>query len=341
MASFFQRLRIAQEPSEPGVAQFYCDIAEKNGVHICPCGYSSYVTDVGGKPVIYTGIRISGHVDRKKLRRRRDGYPSPKISLTALEQSLRAVEDTRKALVSERRRIEESTEQDARVLVNSTLHEIRKLNAEIKNQTEELQHHLEHGRGNDFIQYRVENIFGTSSLISTRLNSYDLSVNPDLLLAEQKRPIGIFKKFQKVAHCMNSTSRKKKVTIKLSGGSHRKVDGYQFFEILPFLLVENAMKFSPKDQTLAIDFYEDRKSLEVVVTSYGPALEDGEEEKIFQKGYRGRNAVKVAPGTGAGLYLAKLICEHHNIEISAESRYEHVITVGNVPYCDFAVTLRF
>ena len=266
--------------------QHYCDIAEVKGVHICPCGFSSYVTEAGGKLVIYTGIRIAGHVDRKKLKRRRDGFCSPKISLAALEKSLRTLEDSRRALATERRRMEESTSHDAKTLVNSTLHEIRKLNAEIKNQTEEVRLHLEHSRtsGNDFIQYRVDNIFGTSSLISTRLNSYDLSVNPDLLLAEQKRPFGVFKKFQKIAHCLNSASRKKKIAIKLSGDSHQTVDGYQFFEILPFLLVENAMKFSPQDQTIAINFYEACGSLEVVVTSYGPALEAGEEEKVFQKG---------------------------------------------------------
>ena len=83
---------------------------------------------------------------------------------------------------------------------------------------------------------------------------------------------------------MNSASRKKKIAIKLSGDSHQTVDGYQFFEILPFLLVENTMGFSPQDQTIAINFFEACGSLEVVVTSYGPALEAGEEEKVFQEG---------------------------------------------------------
>ncbi len=324
-------------------SQHYCDIVDKKGVHVCPFGYSSYVTEVDGKPLIYTGLRISGHVDRKKLKRRRGGYPSPKITLSDFEKSLRTVDEARKALLSERQRIELSTEQDAKALVNSTLHEIRKLNAEIKNQAEQVQHHLKHHRsgGHDYVDYRVDNIFNTSSLISTRLNSYDLSVNPDLLLADQKRPIGVFKKFQKIAHCMNAASRKKKISIKLSGDSHHTVDGYQFFEILPFLLVENAMKFSPENQTIAIDFYEERKSLEVVVSSYGPCLEPGEETRIFEKGYRGKYASQVASGTGAGLHLAKMICDCHDIAIDAESRQEHLVTVGSVPYCDFVVTLRF
>jgi len=33
----------------------------------------------------------------------------------------------------------------------------------------------------DFLDYRAQNIFGTSSLISIRLNSYDFHVNPNAL----------------------------------------------------------------------------------------------------------------------------------------------------------------
>ena len=58
------------------------------------------MTEVGGKLVIYTGIRIAGHVDRKKLKRRRDGFCSPKISFAALEKSLRTLEDGRRALAT-------------------------------------------------------------------------------------------------------------------------------------------------------------------------------------------------------------------------------------------------
>jgi two-component system, OmpR family, sensor histidine kinase CiaH len=78
-------------------------------------------------------------------------------------------------------------------------------------------------------------------------------------------------------------------------------------------LIDNAIKYAPKDTTVQItaDVAEDKAR--VSVADNGKGITDEEKEKVFDKFYRtGNAATKGAKGTGLGLFLIKKIAQEHN-----------------------------
>jgi len=82
-------------------------------------------------------------------------------------------------------------------------------------------------------------------------------------------------------------------------------------------LVDNAIKYSPKELPVKICLSEKNKNIFFSVTDEGKGIAAEEREKIFTKFYRvGNAATKAAKGTGLGLYLCKKIARQHNANIT-------------------------
>lgn len=109
--------------------------------------------------------------------------------------------------------------------------------------------------------------------------------------------------------------------------------------MLPFVLLDNALKFTPEDQSIEVTFEEGANRLAVYIRSFGPVLLPGEEERISNEGYRGENARRKS-GSGLGLSLAAQICEVHHISIRFRSDPSK-FSVDGIPYGIFEVGLIF
>jgi two-component system sensor histidine kinase KdpD len=70
-------------------------------------------------------------------------------------------------------------------------------------------------------------------------------------------------------------------------------------------LLENAAQYSPRDREIAVVARAEYDGLHVSVTDYGPGLDPGELEHLFERFYRGRIARQIAPGTGMGLAITR------------------------------------
>ena len=82
-------------------------------------------------------------------------------------------------------------------------------------------------------------------------------------------------------------------------------------------LVDNAIKYSPKESTVSVSVLRNPPNIEIHVKDEGPGIEPGEKKKIFEKFYRlGNEATKRAKGTGLGLYLTHKIVLTHKGKIS-------------------------
>ncbi len=82
-------------------------------------------------------------------------------------------------------------------------------------------------------------------------------------------------------------------------------------------LVDNAIKYSPKESTVSVSVLRNTPNIEIHVKDEGPGIEPGEKKKIFEKFYRlGNEATKRAKGTGLGLYLTHKIVSTHQGKIS-------------------------
>lgn len=92
-------------------------------------------------------------------------------------------------------------------------------------------------------------------------------------------------------------------------------------------LVENALKFTSRDDGVEIRALEDGKAVVVEVADSGPGMPSDELSKIFEELYRGANA-RGTEGSGLGLALAQRIVELHGGQIQVRSRQEE--TSGTV-----------
>ena len=87
-------------------------------------------------------------------------------------------------------------------------------------------------------------------------------------------------------------------------------------------LIENALKYSPKESTVTISLRAENKKVKLTVSDEGPAIPTEEKKKIFDKFYRiGNENTRKAKGTGLGLYLCRKIVESHNGYISVTDNH--------------------
>ena len=84
-------------------------------------------------------------------------------------------------------------------------------------------------------------------------------------------------------------------------------------------LLENALKYSPKDVPVSVSLHQ-KKHIVFCVKDEGGGIPDTEKEKVFEKFYRmGDEITRKAKGTGLGLYICKKIADNHNATIVAEN----------------------
>ncbi len=89
------------------------------------------------------------------------------------------------------------------------------------------------------------------------------------------------------------------------------------FQIAVNNLIENAIKYSPKEKPVIIKLFVENQTAILKVTDEGLGISDTEKQKVFEKFYRtGNEATKRAKGTGLGLYLASRISKKHGGNIA-------------------------
>ncbi|MFB3789038.1 MAG: DUF4118 domain-containing protein [bacterium] len=96
-----------------------------------------------------------------------------------------------------------------------------------------------------------------------------------------------------------------------------RMDGL-LIELVLINLIENADKYSPKPEAVEITAVLQDQGVVITVSDHGAGFEPGEEQRIFDKFYRGSKAH--ARGAGLGLAICKAIVEAHGGRIWAVNR---------------------
>lgn len=89
-------------------------------------------------------------------------------------------------------------------------------------------------------------------------------------------------------------------------------------EQLFFNLLENAAKYTPEATSIEIDVSASSDRFTIVLEDHGRGLRAGDEEKIFERFYRGDWAS--APGVGLGLPICRAIATVHEGTLTAANR---------------------
>ena len=85
-------------------------------------------------------------------------------------------------------------------------------------------------------------------------------------------------------------------------------------------LVDNAYKYSPENSKVTINLFEADAVVQMDVIDEGIGIFPDEQDKIFERFYRGENHLVMATaGTGLGLPIVKELVEMHNGEIWVRS----------------------
>lgn len=328
---------------------FYKGIDGKRGMHKCPYGFAVAVEEIGGINVTFTCLDIVGVSDKKMVQKRtNDKDFIPRITRLHYDEILHKMKEyftSMSEYYSHKHQtlLNEDNYQDKIDNLDNTFHELRKLNSRLKAKIEGLIAYLDnHPNYNDAIlQKNAKDVFAASQLITIRLSTYDLVLNPNSALNYTKISIPIYKKFDKVARLLDYQAQENDLVIKLSGSSFSTFDANDMVELLPYLLLDNAIKYSKPGRDIEMHFSERGEILEVTVKSFSLRPKDNEIKLLMERNYRSTNVNGKTQGQGLGLFIARYICDANGIgiEINVGSRIE--TDKMDVKYSDFIVTLQF
>ena len=270
----------------------------------CPLGYAVYATDVGPEGmwrlVVY-GLKVKG-ISRVRGK-------SPLLNIMLNRENVEGCINEYFVAI----RISENFFQS---MISTGVHEIRNINKDLYNAIYELKENLERSgasRSGDVDLAR--NVEALSELLKVRSDLFDCFSNPDLLHAARSR-VPVYKAFDRIRKCLLPSARVKNVEMKMNGISHSFVDAIQHFDVIPYTLLQNAIKYSPNTHdglVIEVDIREMSGKILVHVMSFGPMVDTEEVEMIFLSGFRGNRAREFeARGSGIGLYFAKRLVEMHD-----------------------------
>lgn len=321
--------------------EFYKNLykQEKNRFYTCPYGMSAYLAD---NTTIYTCMR-ERTTYKKDITKRisQENVFNPIMD----EQQFFVLIETCTLINDELVRLKEKESS-----LDSISHEVKQLNSQIKEHCDVLWQALHLDDDNfilksediEYINKEIRTIYISSSMVSSRFSFYDYERNPDALTQGAIFPCNIYKKFDKIRKILKNY-QKKSTIITMSGSSYLHFDAYPSFELVPLLIVENAVKYSyGNGSNVDIKISEiGSNQLTVTVTSFSPYCSEEDLLHIYEKGFRGKHANRLSKGTGVGLYFVKLLCDIHNIKISITSDSNKIANIAGIPYAPFTVKLDF
>ena len=97
-----------------------------------------------------------------------------------------------------------------------------------------------------------------------------------------------------------------------------------------FNILDNAVKYSEPGGTVEVSLKQNELYMKLQVRDYGIGIEEGEENQIFRRFYRGRR-VTVQEGIGIGLYLAREIMNLHGGFMTAKKMDPGLLIEVNLP----------
>lgn len=294
----------------------------KSGWHTLEHGYASYVavSSVGTRFVV-PGQMVAG----ARIAKRFHGYTRT-VAKTDVER-----------FVSDIIEFEDTTTSVAKSDLNTLVHDLRGLSNVIYNSAEGAKIALENS-DQSAAKSRVENVLAAQGMLSMRTDALDFLGNPASVIIN--REISIYRKVDKVVRCFNPRAFDFNKRIILKGPSSKYVRGPDIFELVPYAIIDNAIKYSPSGSEISVDV-SDNPSPTLRISSYGPKIEDDEISEIFMKGRRGVHAMSSeVAGSGVGLHLVnKLVTEYFGGEISVRQSGDVNINGVQSMYTTFTVVL--
>lgn len=85
-------------------------------------------------------------------------------------------------------------------------------------------------------------------------------------------------------------------------------------------IIMNSIKYKNQDAKIIFQGKKDKEWVTLYVKDNGIGINNEDIERIFEKGFTGKNGRNTKKSTGMGLYLCKKLCNRMNLSIAAESK---------------------
>jgi signal transduction histidine kinase len=163
------------------------------------------------------------------------------------------------------------------------------------------------------LETMVENILDLS-----RMDRHTLRISPEWLAAEEI--------ISQVIQVYEETAQKR--GIELRNHVQGKLpslwaDKNHLIQMLTNL-VDNAIKYTPRGGEIWVAAREtgsdSRRMLEIAVGDTGAGIPEDEQEKVFERFYRGSNNTPGSTGTGLGLAIVQELMVQHRGKVTLQSR---------------------
>jgi signal transduction histidine kinase len=216
--------------------------------------------------------------------------------------------------------------------LTSLVHDLRHLSSSIYHSAIEAE---TANRANDKAKTAegIKTIIASQTMLKVRIDYLDFSNSVPRF--DDFDEIPVYSRVDKVIRCFRASAKHN--TIILTGTSYRLAYGPNILDIAPYTLIENAIKYAPKNTNIYVDVKDTNSDTVVSVNSVGPKLKESEVNKIFSRGFRGSNAIMArSSGTGLGLSVAKSVIElfKGRIEViqDPQSELRNGITYGKITF---------
>lgn len=265
-----------------------------NGWNLDRNGFSVYKTRLNisetslSFPLVYFGLRINS---LSKFHGKTDNQSIVLDELDFLNQVNSTTEILNKILTS------------TITSITDTFHDIRALNGDIYQGLYKM--------GGLINNYRIDNYELSEQWKSLESLNEFMSSRLDYgeYLFSQKQPrikeIAVYKTIDSLKRSLSPNAKMLgNIKIFMNGESISIIKAPSFLSIIPHILIDNAIKYSPPDKSINITVTETSDEIRVSVDSIGPRVEPNEQTNIFLSGVRGKNAENLVEGSGKGLCIA-------------------------------------
>jgi signal transduction histidine kinase len=129
--------------------------------------------------------------------------------------------------------------------------------------------------------------------------------------------------------------RKKRINMQIepvdvSRTTEVMLDEIKFRQIILNLL-SNALKFSPEESTVKLEYTVDNETLRVSVSDQGPGIPEEYRERVFDRFFKIENQDNITPGTGLGLAICQFFAELHGGQIFTKAAGQYNQFVLELP----------
>lgn len=285
------------------------------GVSFCTHNLSYHHRLIAGKSITVCAVDIMGMSGKGRFFGTKDQYKKLRGSTDEIEEIFASAVD----FIEEADLALDKRNQNTL----TSLHEVDKWSGELNRLVHRL---IAERAGVDFIEKYNQapnlqkSIYETASLLKDTLDYLAIDLN-DLAAKKNLSKTSIYGIVTKIAAIINNAqARSENKKIKWSGNNFTIITLYDSFKLILLSILTNAVKYSVGGQSIDINFSEDSDSVLVEIDSMGYHIEENEIDKIFEKGYRGKNVPANKDGQGLGLHIAKICAIANKIDISASSK---------------------